>query len=751
MFTRLADFVIRGRWPILATAFAVAIGAVLFGGSVPERLTEGGFDDPSSDSVRAAAELDARFGQGVADLVLLVTASEGSASVDDDTVTADGVALTQELAAVPGTTDVVSYWTVGDPTMRSLDGQRALVFVSVPGESTAPDRKSTIDAVVEAYSGQERQSIRVDVGGREAVFARMGEVIEHDLAAAETIAIPLTFLVLVLVFGGVVAAGLPVGVGLFAILGTLVVLRVATVFTDVSIFALNLVTALGLGLAVDYSLLLVSRYREERRHHDDETALRRAVERAGHTIAFSALTVAISLTALLLFPLTFLRSFAFAGVGVVAFATVASLVVLPATLSTLGHRIDALSTRRVRPARHGVDRWRRLGRRATARPWPLILVMVPLLLVTAVPFLGVEWGEADDRALRADDPVRQVSDVLRADFATPEANAFPVVAVSPDIASDPAAMADYATALSLLDGVARVDAATGSYADGRAIAAPDDRSAGFVSDDATWFNVVPSVEPISAAGEALVAEIRALDTPFAEAWVGGGTAALVDTKTAITERVGVATVWIVGATFVLLFTMFRSVLVPIKAIMLNVLSLGATFGLMVWIFQEGNGAGLLGITATGQTDIPTPILVFCIAFGLSMDYEVFLLARIKEEFDHSGDNRRSIIEGLAGTGRLVTNAALLLSITFLSFGFTANVSTVTLFGLGLAVAVLVDAFVVRLTLVPALMTVTGRANWWTPTRRRRRPADDIIELRAQIDLRDTRPADEPTGDLSRRG
>ena len=732
MFTRLAETAIRARRPILLATLGVAIASVVVGGSIAERLTEGGFDDPSSDSVRAEAELEERFGAGAADVVVQVTVNEGVASVDDPEAVAAGVELTREIAAQEGTASVVSYWTLEDESLRSATADRALVLVFVPGASSDPARQAVIDDLAASYSARDRGPIRVDVGGREAVFARMGDVIEDDLASAEAIAIPLTFLVLVVVFGGIVAAGLPVGVGLFAVLGTFVVLRVADAFTDVSIFALNLVTALGLGLAVDYSLLVVSRYREERRRlGDDHAALVRTVETAGRTIAFSALTVAISLAALLIFPLSFLRSFAYAGIGVVVFAMAASLVVLPAALAGLGPRIDSWTLRR-RPAdRPGTGAWWRIGRATTARPWPVIAVMVPLLALTAIPFLGVEWGEA----LRADDPVRAVSDILRHEFETTEANAFPVVALDTEPADG---VTPFAIALSRLDGVARVDAATGSFANGSAITPPGPQSARFLTDDATWFNVVPSVEPISAAGEALVAEARALDSPFTETWVGGGTAALVDTEAAITQRAWLAGLWIVGATFVLLFAMFRSVLVPIKAIVLNVLSLGATFGLMVWVFQDGHGAGLLGITATGQTDITTPILMLCIAFGLSMDYEVFLLARIKEEYDRTGDNRGSIITGLAGTGRLVTSAALVLSITFVSFGLTANVSTVTLFGLGLAVAVLVDAFVVRVTLVPALMTVTGRANWWAPALRRasRRPLDEEIDLRRPIDLRD---------------
>lgn len=743
MFTRIARAIIRYRRLVLVGALGVLVASIAIGGTVADRLDEGGFDDPSSDSVRARVELEERFGQGATDLVAVVTPTALGATVNDPDVVSEAVRLTREIAAIDGTDDVVSYWTVSDDSLRSEARDRGLVLIRVPGAPDDHERQTIIAEIVETYSDLDLGSIQVDIGGREAVFERMGDVVEEDLAVAEAIAVPVTFIVLVLIFGGVVAASLPVGVGMFAALGTFVVLRVVDSMTNVSIFALNLVTALGLGLAIDYSLLVVSRYREERvATTDHRDALIRTVETAGRTIAFSGLTVAISLGALLVFPLTFLRSFAYAGIGVVAFAMAASIVVLPAAIAALGPRIDAWPVYRHRAGRHAANPWKRLGERMAARPWPIILLAIPLLALTAAPFLGVEWGEADDRALAPGDPVREVSDMLREEFGSAEANAFPIVIIDPNPSRS---ITPFALAVSMLDGVGRVDTVTGSFAQGASIVPPGPGAAIFATSDSAWFRVVPSVEPISPEGEALIAAIRSLDSPFAETYVGGGTAALVDTKSAIIDRAWLAALWIMGATFVLLFTMFRSVLVPLKAIALNMLSLGATFGMVVWVFQEGHGADLLDITPTGQTDITTPILMFCIAFGLSMDYEVFLLARMKEEYDESHDNRAAVIAGLAGTGRLVTQAAVLLSITFVAFALTANVSTIKLFGLGLAVAVLVDAFIVRVTLVPALMVVAGRLNWWAPRvfrhgRHRRSGSastrtEQLLDLRREIDLR----------------
>jgi len=743
MFTRLGRFTIRRRGFVLAAAVAALVLSGVFGGGVADRLSRGGFDAPGSDSVRARAELDERFDTGSTDLVVLATVSDALGTVDHPDAVVAGRELTDEFAAINGTDDVVSYWSTGDTAMRSIDGRRAMVLLRLPGDQSSIERDQLVGELLDAYRFTERGPLTVELGGREAVFEQMSAVIEDDLALAEAIAIPATFILLILVFGGVVAALLPVGVGVIAAISTLLVLHLVSTTTDVSIFALNLVTALGLGLAIDYSLFIVSRFREERRAGlSVDDAVVRTVETAGRTIAFSGLTVAVSLSALLVFPLFFLRSFAYAGVGVVVLAMITSVVALPALLSLLGDRINRWTIIPYRERRHAVNRWRELGRTMTARPWPVIVLSVALLVAVAIPFLGVSWGEGDHRVLPTDDPVRGVTEILRTDFSSAEGDAFPVVALG---TADRSAITGLAVQISALDGVSRVDAATGTFIGGADIVPAGDASARFEAQGATWLNVVPDLEPISPEAEQLIAEIRGLDTAFDEVLVGGGTAALIDTKDAIFARAWIAALLIAGATFVLLFLMFNSILVPIKAIVLNTLSLGATFGMMVWIFQEGHGAGLLGFTPTGFTDITTPILMFCIAFGLSMDYEVFLLSRMKEEYDRTGDNKQAIVEGLAKTGKLVTAAAVLLAVTFLAFA-TSGVSTIKLFGLGLAVAVLVDAFIVRVTLVPALMAVAGRWNWWAPAPLRRvhrrigisevapPEAGSEIDLRAVLDL-----------------
>jgi len=732
MFTAIGRLTVRRRRLVLGITVAFVLAAGLLGTGVFQRLSTGGFADPDADSTRAEELLDERFDAGAPNVVLLVTAEDGD--VDAPAVQAVGLALTEELAAWPGADDVVSYWSLGGPPpLASTDGRAALVVGRIAGE---PDEAA--EGLADAVAG-ERGPVTVEVGGSLEVFHQIGTTIEGDLARAESIAVPVTLVLLVAVFGGLVAAFLPVGVGMLAVLGAFLVLTGITALTDVSIFSINLVTALGLGLAIDYSLFVVSRFREELgAGRSVEGAVVRTVETAGRTVAFSALTVAVSLSALLIFPLYFLRSFAYAGIGVILVALLASLVSLPALLAVLGPRVDRWQIfRRRPPAPVGEGRWYRIAQAVMRRPLAVTVAVVAVLVVLGLPFFRVAFGSPDHRVLPEGNPAREVSESLREDFASDEADAFPVVVTG---AVDDGTVAAFATELSTLPGVVRVDARTGRYTEGAPLTGPDATTERFVGEGATWFSVVPDVEAASAEGEALVADIRDLDTGFDEVLVGGAAAAQVDTKAAIFALVPWAAAWIALATFVLLFAMFGSILVPLKALVLNTLSLSATFGAMVWVFQDGNGAGLLDFTSTGLTDTTTPILMFCIAFGLSMDYEVFLLSRMKEEYDRSGDNDAAVALGLERTGRIVTAAALLLAVTFVAFA-TSDITFIKLFGLGLAMAVLVDATIVRATLVPAVMKLAGDANWWAPAPMKRwqerwglHEAADPVEPAPTIDL-----------------
>lgn len=723
MFTTLGRLIVRRRRTILVASLVGLVVAIVLGVGVFARLATGGFTDPHAESTRAIERLEDEFDTGPADVVAIVTAESGD--VDDPDVAAVGSELTRRFAAIEGFDNVVSYWSLGSaPPLRSDDGQRALILMRLPADTADADNVELVHDVISDLDDRDQSRVAVDVAGRDAVSAGIGETIEGDLARAEAIAVPITLLLLLVVFGSVVAAGLPLLVGTVAVFGAFFVLWVITLFTEVSVFSINLITALGLGLAIDYSLFIVSRFREERGNGSTvDDAVVRTVETAGRTIAFSAITVAISLSALLIFPLYFLRSFAYGGIGVLIVAMIVSVVALPALLAVLGPRVDALRIgKRATTSRasSGGGLWHRIATTVMRRPAPIAVAGIVILVGVGIPFLNVQWGTPDDRVLPETHEVRVASDILRGDFASAETRAFPIVATGN---VDATTTADYATALSMIDGVARVDASTGRYVAGDNVA-PDDPDLARYAPDAsasgatTWFNIVPSVEPISPDAETMIADIRSADTPFDDTLVGGSSAAFVDGNDAIFERVPIAIALIAAATFVLLFLMFGSILVPLKAIVLNTLSLTAVFGFMVWVFQEGNGADLLGFTPTGLTDTAMPILMFCVAFGLSMDYEVFLLSRIKEEYDRSGDNDHAVAAGLEKTGRLVTAAALLLSITFFAFA-TSDVTFIKMFGLGLAIAVLVDAFIVRSTLVPALMKLAGERNWWAPPPLRR--------------------------------
>ena len=706
MFERMGLALVRRRRLVLIATVALVAAAGILGGGVIERLTSGGFEDETSESFQAAEILKEEFGVEAPNLVLLVTSETGS--VDDPEVAQEGGALTEELAAQEGIEGVASYWSTGAPTLRSDDSSQALVVATITGD--ADEARERIEHISPEFN-RDGDVIDVEVGGFEEVFRAVSAQVEEDLLRAELIAFPITLILLLFVFGSLVSAALPMAIGGIAILGSFFVLSVLTGFTDVSIFALNLITAMGLGLGIDYSLFVVSRYREElrggRTPHD---AVVQTVKTAGRTVAFSGITVALSLTALLIFPLTFLRSFAYAGVAVVVLAALAAVVFLPALLAVLGHRVDKLAIWHRKERAEGEGFWHRMATTVMRRPIPIATAVIAFLLLLGAPFLGVEFGRTDHRVLPAESEVRLTMEAIGENFSVNNAESLQIVAAS--AGESDGEIDAYATSLSTIPGAASVEAVTGTYANGERVAEPNEASARFISDQGTWLSVVPGGDTTAKDREQLVRDVRAQDAPF-HVEVAGAAAADIDGRESLFSRLPLAAVLIGAATFVLLFLMFGSVVVPIKAIILNLLSLTATYGALVWIFQRGNLSGILDFTSTGALDVTMPILMFCIAFGLSMDYEVFLLSRIKEEYDRTGDNTASVALGLERTGRIVTAAALLLSVVFIAFA-TSSVTFIKLFGVGLTIAVLADASLVRATLVPAFMRLAGRANWWAP-------------------------------------
>ena len=737
MLTRLAEFTIRRRRWILIGALVVFILSGALGANVAERLSSGGFEDPGAESSQADDALNEHFDAGAPNFLLVVRAKNGS--VDSADAAQAGTALTAQLDAEPTIKQAVSYWTLGNaPPLKSKDGSKALVLAVIEG--TQDEVQDHVEVLSPKY-GRTTDVLEVQVGGFAEVFRAVGETIESDLARAESIAFPITLFFLILVFGSVVAASLPLAIGAMAVVGTFLILRIVASMTEVSVYSTSLVTGMGLGLAVDYSLFIVSRYREEvRRGLDSRAAVVRTVQTAGKTVAVSGLTVAAALLALLIFPLAFLRSFAYAGIGVVAFCVAGAVVVLPAMLAALGPRVEKWSLWKRHPKEVGEGFWHSAAMFVMRRPIPIATIVIMLLLGLGAPFLGARFGLPDDRVMRPSTEMRKIHDGLRRDFESKEAGAVSVVAENlPEPASRADDIRNYAIALSSVEGVSRVDSAAGAFVRGEMVVPPNPLfTQRFARPVGTWLSAVPSVEPNSLAGERLVKNLRAVDAPFAVK-MGGTPAQLVDSKASLFGKLPLAAALIVLITFTLLFLAFGSLLVPAKAVVLNLLSLTATFGAMVWIFQDGNLSGFLDFTATGTLDTTTPILMFCVAFGLSMDYEVFLLSRIKEEHDRSGDNVSSVAIGLERTGRIVTSAALLLAIVFIAFA-TSGITFIKLFGIGLTMAIVMDATLIRAALVPAFMRLAGEANWWAPAPLRRlyerwgiSETEEAVEPRA-IDL-----------------
>lgn len=683
----------RPRLTVIAV-FVVALAAGIAGTGVVDRLASGGFDDPASESSRGARLLDEQLDVGPSDVVLVVTALGGT--VDGPGAVAAGLELVDRLSHDPALRDVVSYWTAPQPeALRSRDGASALVLargVSDDGVVTGTHVRETYSGVVTGADGVPR--LEVLAGGTASTYAELQETIKADLLRAESIAIPLTVVLLVLVFGSLVAAGLPLLLGLISIVGALGALFAVTALTDVSVFALNLTIALGLGLGIDYALFIVSRYREElARGQDPRVAVERTMRTAGRTVVFSGLTVIVALLALLIFPLFFLRSFAYAGIAVVAFSMLGAVVLLPAVLVWLGRRVEAGRLVR-RPALASDDgAWARVAHGVMRRPIPVALAVTTLLVVLGLPFLRAEWGQADDRSLAQSAEARRAGDVLRTQFDGDESATLTMFL--PDTPAGSATA--YAESIRSVPGVADVHLVP--------------------AEGASYLLVLPAVSANTPEGDELVRALRAEPAP-GQVLVTGSAAAGLDAKIAVGERLPWALGFITVSTLLLLFAFTGSVVLPIKALLLNLLSLSATFGAMVWVFQEGNLSDLLGFTPTGTLELGVPVLMFCVAFGLSMDYEVFLLSRIKEAYATTGDNTLAVARGLQRTGAIITAAAGLLAVVFIAFAFS-GVTTIKLLGLGIALAVVMDATLVRGLLVPAVMRLAGDWNWWAPAPLRR--------------------------------
>jgi RND superfamily putative drug exporter len=702
----VGSFVVRRARLVLVAAVLAVVGFGVLGLGAFGKLQTGGFQDPGAESTTAQTLTDQRFG-GSDGVVLLVHAEAGT--VDDAAARVAGAEAARRLAAVPGVSNVVSYWQTRNPGLRSKDGKYALVLGNT---KSGRDLSSSQLASLRSHSNQ----VEVTVGGSAATGNDIFKQVTKSLRIAEAIAVPIILVLLVFAFGSVVAALLPLAIGGIAILGTFAELDVLGSVTNVAIYAVNLTTALGLALAIDYALLMVSRFREElAAGREPPEAVARSVQTAGRTIVFSGATVAAALAVLLIFPMYFLRSFAYAGIGVVLISVAAAVVVLPALLAVLGRRVNSgrLPWARNREPSTAAPFWGRLAGQVMRRPALIAIPVLAVLILVALPLRHVQLGTPDDRVLPATTQSRTVGDVLRDDFTGNSATALNVVTGGP---LGRAALTGYATRLSGLAGVARVETSVATFAGGRAV--PNSADPALARSTAQRLSVVSAADPRSNAAKDLVRTVRGLPGPAGvRVYVGGQTAELIDTTHAIGTRLPLAALLIVLTTFLVLFLFTGSVVQPIRALLLNAVTLAATAGLLVWIFQEGHLSGPLHFTAQ-PLDTSMLVLLFCIAFGLSMDYEVIVLSRIKELHDQGRDNRTAVTDGLTRSGRIVTTAAALIAVTFFANG-TATVSFLQLFGIGAGIAVLIDATLVRAVLVPACQRMLGRVAWYAPAPLRR--------------------------------
>ncbi|MFC5749731.1 MMPL family transporter [Actinomadura rugatobispora] len=707
---------------VLWLAAAGFLAALVAGHDVHDRLTPGGTTAIGAESERSRELLESDFHAGDPDLVLV---ARSQVPVDDPRAAEAGRSLTARLARTPGVVHAISYWDARAPSLRGRDGRAALLLVRLQGDDMR--RIAAARRVVPRVSGR-TGPLTVTATGKAQVRAETQDRSERDLRRAELVVAPLTLAILLVVFGGLTAAVLPLLVGALAVTGTMAVLRLLSAFTEVSVFAMSIASALGFALALDFSLFIVTRFREElAAGFGTRAAITVTMRTTGRAMAYSAVTVSLSLAALLLFPFTILRSIAYGGIAVTVLAAVGSLVVLPAVLVLLGERVNGLAIpgpwRAGRPARPDAapGPWFRIATAVMRRPLSVAIPTALLLLALGSPFLDVRFGTFDDRLLPPEAPAAQAANQLRRDFDARDSVAattvvLPEERVAPDDPVAAARLDGYARRLSSVAGVVRVDAATGSYARGaRAGDAPPGAAARFVRPGApgTWLAVSTAHEPYSVENGELAERVRGLPAP-GRALVGGPGAELADVRAGIAVTLPAVLGLIALTTFLLISALTGSMVLGAKALLMNALSLGATFGVLVHIFQEGHLRWLVGgFSVSGSTDALVPALLFCVAFGLSMDYEIFLLSRIVEEHRRTGDTRLAVATGLERTGRLFTSAAVIFAVVMAALA-TSGLALLKMIGVGLALAVLLDATLVRGLLVPAVMRLAGRANWWTP-------------------------------------
>ncbi len=749
-FDRLGRFTVRRRWWIVAAWAGLILLALPFAPRAPGALSAGGFILDDLESVRAEQTLVRELGASPSAFVLVYTSDTLHAGTP--AWIAAVTAATGGIATSPHVTRVQSHLLA--PAQVSADGQTAydVVFLDLPPDASP----AAIPPAAERL--REVPGLRVRIGGGPAFYGDVQSVTETDLRRSEIISLPLAALALLAVFGSVVAAGIPLAVGGAAVLVALAGIWLVATVMPMSIFVLNLATLLGLGLGVDYSLLMTSRFREELAHRSgpDRVAesVRVTVATAGRAVFFSGLTVLLGLLGLVLFEFMILRSVGIAGAIVVGLAVAAATTLLPAVLAILGTRIDALAIRRV-TVQPGIDGpWARLARRVMRHPVRVLVPTLAILLVLGVPFLHVRFNAPDATILPASVPSREAYDILAAKFGEGEFAPLVLAVRTQGDATTPANVAllyDYSRRLAADPRVVRVGSLVNVdprltlaqyqllYA---APAGPPDRFVAAVLNgsskgDLAAFTVITPFSSNAEEGRALVRDLRSGVGPLAPpagitVQVGGGAADVEDVVTRVWSDFPRTAAFIIVTTLLVLFVLLRSVVLPIKALIMNTLSIVASFGALVWIFQDGNLSAPLGFGPLGFVETTQPVILFCVLFGLSMDYEVFLLTRMKEAWDKTGDNTEAVARGLERSGRIVSSAALIVVLVAGSFAF-ADIVLIKALGLGVAIAVALDATVVRALLVPATMRLLGRWNWWVPARLDRALGRFLPKTEAEIE------------------
>ena len=690
MFERLGHFAVRRqKIAVITFVFSILISGVV-GTQVFSRLDSGGYSIASSDSYKVYEYISDTLKESEPAVVVMVDAGT---SVDQIGIRDRALALEKLMGAEDGVAKTVSYWSTGGaPSLKSSDGNAAYVLIYGEGDAFSPKSQSLGKIFQKEYDGSVA-GFDLYASGYGVIGNAITEKISKDLKLSESISIPLTFLLLVLVFGALAASAMPLIVGVFAILGAFFLLFLLTLVTDVSVYALNLTTGMGLGLGIDYALLMVNRFREElSKGKSVEDSVVTMMATAGKTVFFSGLTVLVTLMSLIFFPLPFLKSFGYAGVSVVALAVVGALCGLPPILAMVGKKIDKGTVRKsaITPKEDG--RWAMTARFVMRKPVSVTLLSLIFLGILASPLAGAKFSQTDARTLPADNPAAIATDVQAERFPGQTSNPIEILIFGG--ANKSSEIAEYSASLASVPGIVLVNPAM-TYGNDIKITA------------------VHSMLPRTPEAQELIHNVRDLKEPEGTL-VGGVAADYTDSQDGIASTLPLAFGWIVITVLILLFLFTGSIILPIKAIILNVLSLTATMGVLTWVFIDGNLQWLVGsFTVTGTLDTSIVILIAVVVFGLSMDYEVFLLSRIREEHDAGKSNEDAVAVGLQRSARIITAAAMILAFVFASF-VLSGVTSIKSMGFGVALAVILDATIVRALLVPALMRLFGERNWWAP-------------------------------------